>query len=145
MFEGKNKKCNHLVHIRQCVYFVQNAKCKLKLKLNRPLWRQRNIFGARINIMWEEQLVDPPIHYITTVNALYFIEISMVNIELKCLTVFAAGPCKRLHRPCLVGIQYKCVSKNWISYKKLKQYYDRFRSKRFIEFTQKWNFLFQKL
>ena len=98
-----------------------------------------------LNNMWEEQLVDPPIHYITTVNALCFIEISMVNVDCKCLTLFAAGPCKGLHRPCLVGIQYKCVSKNWISYKKLKQYYDRFRSKRFIEFTQKWNFLFQKL
>ena len=23
------------------------------------------MFGARVKIMWEEQLVDPPIHYIT--------------------------------------------------------------------------------
>ena len=26
-----------------------------------------NMFGARIKIMWEEQLVDPPIDYITYV------------------------------------------------------------------------------
>ena len=31
---------------------------------------KRNMFGSRINIMWEEQLADPPIHYITSVNAL---------------------------------------------------------------------------
>ena len=29
---------------------------------------QRSMFGARMNIMWEEQLVDPPINYITSVN-----------------------------------------------------------------------------
>ena len=32
--------------------------------VKRPLWRQRNMFGAIIKIMWEEQLVDPPIGYI---------------------------------------------------------------------------------
>ena len=26
------------------------------------------MFGARMKIMWEEQLVDPPIDYITPVN-----------------------------------------------------------------------------
>ena len=30
-----------------------------------PLWRKRNKFGARFNIIWEKQLVDPPIHYLT--------------------------------------------------------------------------------
>ena len=43
------------------------------MKLERPLRRQRNMFGARIKIMWEEQLVDPPIHNITSVNALKFL------------------------------------------------------------------------
>ena len=28
------------------------------------------MFGARIKIMWKEQHVDPPIDYITSVNAL---------------------------------------------------------------------------
>ena len=35
-----------------------------------PLWEQRKMFGARIKITWEKQLVDPPIHYITSVIAL---------------------------------------------------------------------------
>ena len=30
---------------------------------------KRNMFGARVKIMWDEQLVDPPVHYITSVNA----------------------------------------------------------------------------
>ena len=34
------------------------------LNVKSPLWKQRNMFGARIKIMWEEQLVDPSIHYI---------------------------------------------------------------------------------
>ena len=29
---------------------------------------KRNMFGARIKIMWEKQIVDPPIDYITSVN-----------------------------------------------------------------------------
>ena len=37
------------------------------MKVRRPL---RNLFGARIKIMWEEQLVNPPIDYITSVNGL---------------------------------------------------------------------------
>ena len=40
------------------------------MKVRRPSSRQRNTFGTRIKIMWEEQLVDPPIAYLTTVNAL---------------------------------------------------------------------------
>ena len=35
-------------------------------KVKRPLWEQRNRFGARITIMWEEQLVDPLIHQINS-------------------------------------------------------------------------------
>ena len=30
--------------------------------------RTKNIVGARIKIMWEEQLVDPPIDYVKSVN-----------------------------------------------------------------------------
>ena len=37
---------------------------KRTMKVKRPLRRSRNIFGARIKIMREEELVDPPIHYI---------------------------------------------------------------------------------
>ena len=33
-------------------------------KVKRPLRRQRNMFGNKIKIMWEEQVVDPPIDYI---------------------------------------------------------------------------------
>ena len=36
-------------------------------EVKRPLREQRNMFGARIKIMWEEHLVDPPIHYLTCV------------------------------------------------------------------------------
>ena len=32
------------------------------MKVKRP-WRQGNMFGATIQILWEEQLVDPPIQY----------------------------------------------------------------------------------
>ena len=35
------------------------------MKVKRPFWRQRNMFGTRIKIMLKEQLVDPPIHYLT--------------------------------------------------------------------------------
>ena len=34
----------------------------------RPLLK--DTLGARMNIMWEEQLVDPPTDYITSVNAM---------------------------------------------------------------------------
>ena len=38
------------------------------MKVKRPFAKQRNMFGARIKIVWEEQLVDPPIDYITSLN-----------------------------------------------------------------------------
>ena len=38
------------------------------MKVKRPFRRQRYTFGARIKIMWEEQLVDPPIDYIVEVS-----------------------------------------------------------------------------
>ena len=34
-----------------------------------PFPEQMNMFGARIKIMWEEQLVDPLIHNVTSVIA----------------------------------------------------------------------------
>ena len=34
------------------------------MKVKKPFVKQRNMFGARIKIMWEERLVDPPIDYI---------------------------------------------------------------------------------
>ena len=33
-------------------------------EVKRPLWEWKNKFGARIKIMWEEQIDDPPIHYV---------------------------------------------------------------------------------
>ena len=38
------------------------------LKVKRALFRQQNMFGARIKIVWEEQLVDPAVEYITYLN-----------------------------------------------------------------------------
>ena len=38
------------------------------IKVKRPLKRQRKMLDARIKIMWEEQLADPPIDYETSVN-----------------------------------------------------------------------------
>ena len=38
------------------------------MKVKRPLWEERNMFGARIKIMWEEQLVDPQIHHIIKIK-----------------------------------------------------------------------------
>ena len=34
------------------------------MKVKRPSWKQRNMFWAIINIMWEEQLIDLPIHHL---------------------------------------------------------------------------------
>ena len=48
-----------------------NYTCYINGLIRRLLRRQRNMFGTRIKIIWEEQLVDPPIDYITSVNALY--------------------------------------------------------------------------
>ena len=40
----------------------QNKKgSKKNNEVKRPLLEQRNIFGTRVKIMWEERLVDPPI------------------------------------------------------------------------------------
>ena len=46
---------------------------------------QRDMFGARIKIMWEEQLVDPPIDYITNITkskAGIFIRMNNFNINI---------------------------------------------------------------
>ena len=34
-------------------------------EVKKPSWKQMNMFGTRLKIMWEEQLVLPLIHYIT--------------------------------------------------------------------------------
>ena len=39
-------------------------------KVKGPLFELRNMFGTRIKIIWEEQLADPSIHYITSGIAL---------------------------------------------------------------------------
>ena len=38
------------------------------MKVKRLFVKQRNMFGARIKIIWEEQLVDPPLDFKTFVN-----------------------------------------------------------------------------
>ena len=40
------------------------------MKVKRPLWEQSNMFGTRIKIIWQEQLVDPLADYIISVIAL---------------------------------------------------------------------------
>ena len=39
-------------------------------QVKRPLQERMQMLGARIKIMWKEQLVDPPIHYLISIIAL---------------------------------------------------------------------------
>ena len=59
--------------IRVVVYFLLSYYCVCliltKIVPTRAI-EQRNIVGAMIKIMWEEQLVDPPIACKKSVNAL---------------------------------------------------------------------------
>ena len=50
--------------------YVSSVNQNRTMKMQRPLRRQWYTFGARINIMWEEQFVDPPIHYKSVINYL---------------------------------------------------------------------------
>ena len=45
-------------------YGLNEKDAKRTMKVQKPSWEQRNLIGTRIKIMWEEQLVDPPIDYI---------------------------------------------------------------------------------
>ena len=48
-----------------CICLVKMKVAPIRtMNVKRPLWRQRNMFGARLNIMWGEQLVDPSVDYI---------------------------------------------------------------------------------
>ena len=38
---------------------AKNKGANITLRVKRPLCEQSNMFGARIKIIWEEQLVDP--------------------------------------------------------------------------------------
>ena len=43
------------------------------------------MIGARIKIMWEEQLADPPIDYITSVNVCMFVFIQFtISQSIEC-------------------------------------------------------------
>ena len=45
-----------------CICLVGMKKgANRTIKVKRPLQRQKDMFGARLKIMWEEQLVDPAI------------------------------------------------------------------------------------
>ena len=65
-------KRNFIVPTWTCCYCVcVNNQTNSKVK--RPLWEQKNMFGTRIMVIWEEQLVDPLILYITSkVNKVKF-------------------------------------------------------------------------
>ena len=56
----KNIKSGFLLPSTVCLVTKKGANRTMKVK--RPLCEQRNMFGVRRKIMWEEQLVDPPIH-----------------------------------------------------------------------------------
>ena len=54
------------IKIQACIVFVWSELKKgtnRTMIVKRPLWWQKDMFGARIKIMWEEQLVDPLIEY----------------------------------------------------------------------------------
>ena len=61
---------NFIPPVNGAIVFVFNTRkrapknnqtnCKVKI----PLCEQRNMFGARIKIMWQEELVDALIHFI---------------------------------------------------------------------------------
>ena len=65
-------KRNFIVPTQTCCYCVcVNNETNSKVK--RPLWEKKNMFGARIKVNLEEQLVGPLIHYITSrVNKVKF-------------------------------------------------------------------------
>ena len=54
--------------ITETYYYICLVRTKVApirtMNVKRPLWRQRNMFGTWIKIMWGEQLVDPSVYYI---------------------------------------------------------------------------------
>ena len=73
---------NHLLStikrwVRYCICIDTRKRApknnEINSKVKRPLWEQRNMLGARIKIMWEEQLVDPLNNYITSVIPPWFL------------------------------------------------------------------------
>ena len=54
--------CKLLLHFCTPIVFI-SAQVK-GANLKKPLREQRRVFGVRIKIMYEEQLVDTLIHYI---------------------------------------------------------------------------------
>ena len=65
--------CNSAARLILCLSGHNKKGANRTMKVKRSLWEQRNMLGARIKIMWKEQLVDPPIHNKTSVNALKFL------------------------------------------------------------------------
>ena len=95
-------------------------------QVKRPLWEQRNMFGPRIKIMWEEQLVDCGSN--TIHDSLYFLSIC-VNLNLPpnpiqgfCVFVFyvysidSVGAARNLKIPSnlIQGFLCKCSNSNQI-------------------------------
>ena len=69
----QNKTCT-ILFLSQFFVFVKHKKRVPKNKeinsnAKRPLWEQRKVFGARMKNIWEEQLVYPLIHNITSIIA----------------------------------------------------------------------------
>ena len=59
---------------------TQQKGANRTMTVKRPLREQRNMFGARIKIKWEEQLVDPLSDYITSVIALQPLVLINLNV-----------------------------------------------------------------
>ena len=59
---------------------TQQKGANRTMTVKRPLREQRNMFGARIKIKWEKQLVDPLSDYITSVIALQPLVLINLNV-----------------------------------------------------------------
>ena len=66
----KRKPYYHLGPYMAMLYELHLLLCMSDCSKRAPTQtiKERNMIGARIKIMWEEQLADPPIDYITSVN-----------------------------------------------------------------------------
>ena len=60
---------NRIQNLRVVANLALICMCLVGLKMAPMITtEQRSIFGARMQIVWEEQLVDPPIDHTTPVN-----------------------------------------------------------------------------
>ena len=67
---GGALKFSYYRTLYRCCWSGHKKGANRTIKVKMPLGEQRNMLGTRKKIMWEKQLVDLPIHYITSVIAL---------------------------------------------------------------------------